>query len=49
MEEVESDGESDGMGPDGWDDVLSAWMTNAGLLEHDAAKLEDQSASRSER
>lgn len=29
---TDSDADSDVLGPDGWDDVLSAWMTNAGVL-----------------
>jgi len=29
-----SETDSDGLGPDGWDDVLSAWMSNAGILAH---------------
>ena len=32
--DVASQTDSDGLGPDGWDDVLSAWMTNAGILGH---------------
>lgn len=31
-EDTLSEGDSDGIGPEGWDDVLSAWMSNAGLL-----------------
>ena len=37
---------SDGMGPDGWDDVLSAWMSNAGLLGNGQPHGEDEAPAR---
>lgn len=46
VQEEGSDDDSDGLGPDGWDDVLSAWMSNAGLLDSNQAREEDQATQR---